>query len=496
MTDGHHAEIERKYAVGEAAVVPDLAQVPGVAEARPVAAAHLEAVYFDTADRVLARARIALRRRRGGHDSGWHVKLPAAVGRTEVHGEIDERSPDTPPPAVLDAVRSRVRDAALEPIARIETTRTAVLLVDATGTERVEFADDVVRATDVARGVLRAWREWEAEQVGDAPAVSARLLDALEPVLLSAGARPSVSPSKLAQALGETGDEEPPAASTAGEAVRRLIAAQVEQLHRDAFALQHGGAEAVHGMRKTVRRLRALLALDDVVGPAGRRLRDRLRLVGATLGDARDATVAAATAAALLDALPATVPGIDAARRRLVDSADERAAEAQRRAVAAFRADAHLDLLADLDAFARTLPSGPDALEPPDLLPRLATAAVGRAARRSRHLDESLSALHDARKAAKRARYLIESLDDAGLLSRGSSLRRLARRAERVHDAIGRHRDLALLVDELPFVSQRAAADGENAYVYGVVAERGGRELDRLRARIDRAVAKLAAAAR
>jgi CHAD domain-containing protein len=389
-----------------------------------------------------------------------------------------------------------VRTAPLEPIARIETTRTAVLLVDATGAERVEFADDVVRATDVARGVLRTWREWEAEQVGDAPAVSARLLDALEPVLLAAGARPSASPSKLAQALGGTSDEEPPAASTAAEALRRLVAAQVEQLHRDAFALQHGGAEAVHGMRKTVRRLRALLSLDDVVGAEGRRLRDRLRPVGATLGDARDATVAASTAAALLDALPTTVPGIDAARRRLVDSPDERAAEAQRRAIAAFRGDAHLDLLADLDAFARTLPSGPDALEPPELLPRLATAAVRRAARHARHLDESLSALHDARKAAKRARYLIESFDDAGLLGRGSSLRRLARRAERVHDAIGEHRDLALLVDELPFVAQRAAADGENAYVYGVIAERGGRELDRLRGRIDRAVAKLAAAAR
>ena len=321
MTHGRYAEIEIKYAVDESVRVPDLAQVDGVTEARPVPPVHLEAVYFDTADRRLARARIALRRRRGGHDEGWHVKLPAAVGRTEVQGPIDQAAPDEPPAVVRDAIRSRVREDPLEPIARIETTRTATLLLDASGAERVEFVDDTVRATDLGAQVVRSWREWEAEQVGDDPAASEPVLAAADRLLLTTGAHHSPSPSKLAQALGggpaAVAEEAP---RTAGEAYRSLVAGFVEQLHRDTFALQHGGAESVHAMRKTVRRLRSLLAMGEVGGEEVGRLRERLRTVGATLGDARDAAVAADVAERLLGELHADVPGVAEARRRLVDA--------------------------------------------------------------------------------------------------------------------------------------------------------------------------------
>ena len=36
----------------------------------------LEAVYYDTEDLRLAQAGVTLRRRRGGDDAGWHLKLP------------------------------------------------------------------------------------------------------------------------------------------------------------------------------------------------------------------------------------------------------------------------------------------------------------------------------------------------------------------------------------------------------------------------------------
>jgi CHAD domain-containing protein len=424
------------------------------------------------------------------------VKLPASVGRTEVQAPIDEAAPDEPPALIREAVRSRVRSAQLEPIARIATTRTATLLLDASGAERIEFADDRVRATDIGAGVVRTWREWEAEQVGDDAEASARMLAAVDAALLAEGAEHSASPAKLAQALGGLEREETKeAAGTAGDVFRGLVAGEVEQLHRDAFALQHGEPDAVHAMRKTVRRLRSLLALEAVGGEEAGRLRERLRTVGATLGDARDAAVGAEEAAALLDDLGPDVPGVAEARGRLVDQAGERAEAARLRALAAFGASPHLALLEDLDRFAEAAPSGPRAAEPPTALADLAHRAVRRAGKRARRAGVSLESLHDARKAAKRARYLIDALEGAPGIAPDKALARLSRRAAKVQQRVGAHRDLAVVVADLPFAAARATAERENAFVYGVLAERGSQEAARRLRRAARALDRLRRAA-
>ena len=59
-----HLEIERKFDVDGAFTLPDLTGVDGVAAADPPVEHALEAVYHDTADLRLARARVTLRRRR------------------------------------------------------------------------------------------------------------------------------------------------------------------------------------------------------------------------------------------------------------------------------------------------------------------------------------------------------------------------------------------------------------------------------------------------
>ncbi|HEY0373851.1 MAG TPA: CYTH and CHAD domain-containing protein [Amnibacterium sp.] len=493
MGAASHAEIEVKYAVDERAVLPDLAAVPGATAVERFDPVRLEAVYFDTADRVLVRARIALRRRTGGHDAGWHVKLPAAVGRTELQAPIDPAAPDALPAAIRQLVASRVRTAALEPIARIATERTAVVLHDASGAGAVEVVDDRVTATDIAAGVVRTWREWEVEQVGDDADASAALLEAADPVLQAAGARVSPSPAKLAQALGGERIEQPGPATTAGEVVRRVVARLTEQLHRDVAALVSGGPDEVHAARKTIRRLRSVLALEDVTGEAGASLRERLRPLGATLGDARDPVVGSRVAADLLADVD-DVP--EAVRRRLVDDRLEEAEAARVRAVGALGSPADLAVFADLDAFAAADPAGPRADAPVPVLADLARSTVRRAVRRTRRADRSIEALHDARKAAKRARYVIEELDAEGALRSRSALRRAARRASAVHDAIGAHRDLELVVADLPFVAARAAANGENAFVYGVLAERGARRARGLRRRAARAMQRLRSATR
>jgi len=229
MTGTEQIEIERKYDVDDEAVVPDLVGVGAgggagraleVARVEPDPAASLSATYHDTPDHRLLEARVTLRRRTGGHDAGWHLKLPPEVaggGRREVHHPLG--ADDEPVPAEL---RERVaallatggdidgdgdgRDGApvLRPVLLLETRRTAHHLLDGEGHELVEVADDVVRATRVADGRVRAWREWEAElgRGVDGPEGDA-LLDALAPRLRAAGARPSEHRSKLALGLGD-----------------------------------------------------------------------------------------------------------------------------------------------------------------------------------------------------------------------------------------------------------------------------------------------------
>src|ERR1700742_4607414 len=80
-----YLEVEDKYDVGEGFVLPPLAGAGDIASVDDPHTDELVAVYYDTADFRLARNRIVLRRRRGGADAGWHLKLPAGSARTEVH---------------------------------------------------------------------------------------------------------------------------------------------------------------------------------------------------------------------------------------------------------------------------------------------------------------------------------------------------------------------------------------------------------------------------
>lgn len=228
MTGTEQIEIERKYDVDHEAAVPDLVGVGvgagagaggGAGRALEVArvvldpAASLSATYYDTPDHRLLGARVTLRRRTGGHDAGWHLKLPPEVaggGRREVHHPLD--ADDEPvPAALLDRVAALLATggdgdgaSALRPVLLLETRRTAHHLLDGGGRELVEVADDVVSATRVADGRVRTWREWEAE-LGpgvDGPEGDA-LLDTLASRLRAAGARPSAHRSKLALGLGD-----------------------------------------------------------------------------------------------------------------------------------------------------------------------------------------------------------------------------------------------------------------------------------------------------
>ncbi|MFD1721063.1 CYTH domain-containing protein [Amnibacterium endophyticum] len=293
-------EVELKYAVPEGVPMPDLSGADRVVrvEAQPVA--HLEAVYLDTDDRVLLRARIALRRRTGGHDAGWHVKLSAAAGRRELHAPIDAGDPDALPAPLERALRSRLRGRPVRPIARIATERRGAVVTTAAG-GRVEVDDDLVRAEDVAAGTRRAWREWEAEQLDEDGGAALAVVDA---ALRAAGARPSASPAKLAQALGGALPPGSPAPRTIGERLSALVAPMAEDAHRGLTALVVDGdpdGSALPALERTLIRIRSLLAPRTVAGPAGEALSERLGVLAARLDEARDPADVAAVADRLLD---------------------------------------------------------------------------------------------------------------------------------------------------------------------------------------------------
>jgi hypothetical protein len=195
-------EVERKYDAESGTPLPRWDALPGVDTVSTGEVRALDARYFDTADGALSRAGVALRRRTGGPDEGWHVKGPRqGDGRLELGWPLTEG--DELPAAVAETV-SEWTTAPLTPLARIENDRTAYLLTGPDGVV-AEFVDDRVRATDVRQGVQREWREWEMELGPAAPADDegrAAFFDAVERAVQAAGGHESASGSKLARALG------------------------------------------------------------------------------------------------------------------------------------------------------------------------------------------------------------------------------------------------------------------------------------------------------
>jgi hypothetical protein len=208
MTPESHIEIERKYDVTDEVPTPRLVGVSLVSAESPPSSVELVAVYYDTAELTLAKQHIALRRREGGADAGWHIKLPGDEGRTELHWPLGTGS-EAPLP-VLDAIRARTGTSDIPlgpivPIARVTNLRTTTLLLDSDERVLAELCDDHVHSENLHAGGTLRWREWEVELHDDAPGTREARTDFLNRVeerLLQAGATVSGSSSKLARALG------------------------------------------------------------------------------------------------------------------------------------------------------------------------------------------------------------------------------------------------------------------------------------------------------
>ena len=127
-----YIEVERKFEVVETTVSPSFEGLSSVARVERSPSQQLDAVYFDTPGHDLAAHHVTLRRRTGGPDAGWHLKLPAGPdARTEVRAPLDDgeaASAEAVPEALRDVVLAIVRDRPLGPVARITTSRTVDML--------------------------------------------------------------------------------------------------------------------------------------------------------------------------------------------------------------------------------------------------------------------------------------------------------------------------------------------------------------------------------
>lgn len=483
-----HVEVEIKFDVPPGILSPSFKDLPEVSRAEKLAPQSLDAEYFDTPDHDLARRWVTLRRRTGGHDAGWHLKLPAGPdGRTEMRAPLETTNfaPGTEVPAALaDVVRAIVRDRPLVPVARIGTTRTVEMLYGTDGTALAEFADDEVSAwridpTDGSPGGEQRWHEWELELVEnrlgggrDGITAAAELLDRIGGRLRAAGAAPAGHGSKLAKVLGadsETGfsrDTDADSDSitdseTSPDPVHAAILEQIDQLLEWDRAMRADTYDSVHQMRVTTRKIRSLLqASEDAFGLTDDAwILDELRELAGILGVARDAEVLAERYDRALKALPPDLVR-GPVRERLVGGAQRAYQSGHRRSLAAMRSPRYFRLLDALDALAHQTPPGAEPKHkhaPLDVayrrLRKAATSAVEAAGEYRDH------ALHELRKRAKRLRYIAAAIDRP----------EVAEPAKTIQSLLGDHQDSVVSRSHLGEEARAAHAAGEDTFTYGVL---------------------------
>lgn len=492
-------EVEIKLAVDEGTGLPDLTQLPGVEEIAQMREHNLSAVYYDTKDLRLTRSKITLRRRTGGADDGWHLKLPKEGGRNEVRMPLDD--PSAVPDALKARVRSIVRNEELSPIAQVDNRRVEITLAGEAGAV-AEFCDDHVTAWSLLPGGERtSWREWELELADTLAGTEegTTLINQGTSYLISAGARKSSSPSKLATALGDsvTTAPLPPHMQSALEE-DSPAAAVVESLRkqRDAIVaweprVRADEYDSVHQLRVSTREMRSLLETFEGIleGEQLASLEDELKYAAGVLGVARDAEVVEERFSELLDSDESGLVD-EAARAHIAGDMRRDYNEAHAEIVEMLDSARFLELLDSIDAL---LAEPPVAKQEEGEAKKKRTEskevlydhiARGYKKLKKRHdkvdeyyhdtdlpLHEREDYVHDVRKAAKKLRYSANAATDAGLKAG-----RLAKACKALQSKLGDFQDAVTSRDRIQRLADEASERGEDTFAYGMLYQR---ELDR-----------------
>ena len=479
-TERTRRETERKYdasSVDDTSWFPRLTRVNGIASVAEQGVDELDAVYYDTDDLRLAGASATLRRRTGGADAGWHLKLPlSGDSREEIRAPLSDTVPDT----LRELVLSRSRGAELTPVVRIRSTRRTWHLVDSDGTVRAELTLDRVRAESLrAMTTLAAWTEMEVELAEDA---DPGLLDKVEKSLRKNGVARADHPSKLVRALDATGLGAPrlPDAraenvvpGSVGDHLLTYLDEQIRALVHLDPAVRRDRPDSVHKMRVACRRLRSTLrsyrsVLDrEATDP----IRADLKWLGGELGAERDQEVLMERLGARVAAEPPElVLGPVAARLKAWNVAN--ASEARRRTLEALGSPRCLSLLDSLAALTERPPLRRKAArKPKKVMVKAILKEYDRLAERTAHAlelapgTERDTALHEARKSAKKTRYATEP----ARASLGKPAKRFGKRVKAVQKVLGDHQDSVVARRALRELALAAHAAGEPGFTWGLL---------------------------
>lgn len=476
-----HREVERKLRVHAMFDLPDLA-VAGVCHGASSGDTFtMRAVYHDTAELTLFRWGITLRRREGGGDEGWHMKLPVAgadgSSRDELRLPLDAGAIGSVPGALVEVVSPLLRSRPLTPVVTLSTERTPHNLLAEDGRVLVEVVDDTVSVLRDGR-VVSAFREIEVEAADPFDEESLEAIERVVDLLIGLGAEPS-SVSKAASALGPRTAEAPevppfPVPKPDGlavDAIRAVLSQHVRHLLLADIGVRRDLPDSVHQMRVAARRLRSALATFAPLlqpEPAGD-LREELKWIASELGVIRDTEV-------MLERLDrhagelAAADDTARARAAIDPLLNQRLSAARSSALAALRSDRHEQLVDDLMTAAIDPPVTDEAYTPCDVTLLPLVARTWRRLRRSINgldLDGPSVTWHAARIKAKRARYAAESV--APIF--GRDIRRYAAAMSDVTELLGDHQDAHVAQQIIRELASHPETDGMTGLSLGILHE-------------------------
>jgi CHAD domain-containing protein len=470
-------EQEDKFEVDPDWVMPQLTELVPDGGRLDQQTRKLDNTYFDTPGAGLRLFGITLRRRVGGSETGWQLKVPSGTARTELQSGSRTR---TLPPALGKGVQGLLAGENLDAVAKIKTTRTAYRVVNADGDLVLEIADDQVESGPPdGDSMLHSWREVEIE-VG--PAGNKKDLKRARKLLLAAGVSPNASKTKLDRALGPAlsdGQARAAKAGTVGELVTAYVATQCQILASNDVGMRTD-MPAIHKTRVAVRRLRSTLRIFAKVfksSPA-EELDEELSWYADALGEVRDRDILSTRLIKQIAELPpdqirgpieAEITNKLAAERQ----------EAMERLNEAMCTPRYMHLVQLLRAWHTAPPLTRAAGKKAKSAVRYVDKAMRKAEKRLRKADD-IEQLHRARKAMKRARYAAELVEPAD-----KGMKAVARDAEEMQTLLGEHQDAVIAARFLAEVSSADGISEGSGFTYGVLMAHEVQRAARVRASLE-----------
>jgi len=472
-----HREVELKFRVHPLFTLPDLSGLSSRVEKQPPI--NLVAVYHDTEALSLFRWQVTMRRREGGLDAGWHLKLPVPDThegvRDELHAPLSAGLVGQVPAELVDIIAPLIQDQALAPVVELRTQRTPHIFYSAEGLALIELVDDTVQVLDDAGAIVSIFREIEVElQAHDSQSARNTMTAACD-ALLAAGALPG-SVSKAASALGPRASAPadvpdlpmPSPSGMAADAIRATIASHVRDLIFADVAVRRNLPDAVHQVRVSARRLRSVLRTFEPLLDRewSVQLSEELAWLADEMGLIRDSEVLEKRLLSHITLIPIEdgyVSGI-----AIKQALDRRIEVARQGALAAIRSDRHTYLVQDLIEASRApklLDGAYQACE--DVLPDL-VAKTWRVLRKScgaLELGGPAHEWHAARIKAKRARYAVDCI--APIF--GGKVAKFGKALAAVTEVLGDHQDAFVAQEFLRELAQQDSTDGRTGYALGLL---------------------------